>query len=149
MWSWVNVLTLRLKTSELKLSPLSIDWDWLIFQGVKVLISGSLGIRFSNFLKDLKLRKIGLWVKFNLVHSCPSNNLTSINQLSMQMTYHLLLCLWPKINWNQVDKECCFVHLDLALYVVLIDSVRINLPLFSTVLPSNSCCFCPVGLSLL
>ena len=27
-------------------------------------------------------------------------------------------------------------------------SVRINLPLFSTVLPSNSCCFCPVGLSL-
>ena len=27
-------------------------------------------------------------------------------------------------------------------------SVRINLPLFSTVFPSNSCCFCPVGLSL-
>ena len=27
--------------------------------------------------------------------------------------------------------------------------VRINLPLFSTILPSNSCCFCPVGLSLL
>ena len=26
---------------------------------------------------------------------------------------------------------------------------RINLPLFSTVLPPNSCCFCPVGLSLL
>ena len=25
----------------------------------------------------------------------------------------------------------------------------INLPLFSTVFPSNSCCFCPVGLSLL
>ena len=24
---------------------------------------------------------------------------------------------------------------------------RINLPLFSTVFPSNSCCFCPVGLS--
>ena len=28
-------------------------------------------------------------------------------------------------------------------------SIIINLPLFSTVLPSNSCCFCPVGLSLL
>ena len=26
---------------------------------------------------------------------------------------------------------------------------RINLPLFSTVLPSNSCCFCHVGLSFL
>ena len=26
---------------------------------------------------------------------------------------------------------------------------RINLPLFSIVVPSNSCCFCPVGLSLL
>ena len=28
-------------------------------------------------------------------------------------------------------------------------SVRINLPSFSTVLSSNSCCLCPVGLSLL
>ena len=28
-------------------------------------------------------------------------------------------------------------------------TVRINLPLFSTVLSSNSCCFCHVGLSLL
>ena len=27
--------------------------------------------------------------------------------------------------------------------------IRINLPLFSPVLPSNSCCFGPVGLSLL
>ena len=34
-----------------------------------------------------------------------------------------------------------------AIYIVV--SVRINLPLFSTVLPSKSCCFCPVGLSLL
>ena len=25
-------------------------------------------------------------------------------------------------------------------------TIRINLPLFSTVLPSNSCCFCPVSL---
>ena len=28
-------------------------------------------------------------------------------------------------------------------------SIRINLLLFSTVPPSNSCCFCPVGLTLL
>ena len=27
--------------------------------------------------------------------------------------------------------------------------IGINLPLSSTVFPSNSCCFCPVGLSLL
>ena len=31
---------------------------------------------------------------------------------------------------------------------IFVFSVRINLPLFSTVLPSDSCCFCPVGLSL-
>ena len=29
-----------------------------------------------------------------------------------------------------------------------VNASRINLPLFSSVLPSNSCCFCPVGLSL-
>jgi hypothetical protein len=29
------------------------------------------------------------------------------------------------------------------------EMLGINLPLFSSVLPSNSCCFCPVGLSLL
>ena len=46
----------------------------------------------------------------------------------------------------------------LELHTLLIRSVvcaseqlskRIKLPLFSTVFPSNSCCFCPVGLSLL
>ena len=39
----------------------------------------------------------------------------------------------------------CFLLLIQYSYVL----VRINLPLFSIVLPSNSCCFCPVGLSLL
>ena len=40
------------------------------------------------------------------------------------------------------------IFLDLQL---IFDNIvaNINLPLFSTVLPSNSCCFCPVGLSLL
>ena len=36
--------------------------------------------------------------------------------------------------------------LKLLIYIV---EIGINLPLFSTVLPSNSCCFCPVGHSLL
>ena len=40
--------------------------------------------------------------------------------------------------WYRYFEFICFSTLD-----------RINLPLFSTVLPSNSCRFCPVGLSLL
>ena len=31
------------------------------------------------------------------------------------------------------------------VHMYLMPSIRINLPLFSTVLPSNSYCFCPVG----
>ena len=33
--------------------------------------------------------------------------------------------------------------------LIIYMNVTINLPLFSTVLPSKSCCFCPVGLLLL
>ena len=36
-----------------------------------------------------------------------------------------------------------------VLIQVLTIRIKLSLPLFSTVLPSNGCCFCPVGLSLL
>ena len=39
--------------------------------------------------------------------------------------------------------------LSIVVEVVSIILFKSNLPLFSTVFPSNSCCFCPVGLSLL
>ena len=69
-----------------------------------------------------------------------------------------------KITWSRnkrfEDQNGCIIGCQEFEYLVKedrqenyikkrINKVRINLPLFFTVLTSNSCCFCPVGLSLL
>ena len=41
-------------------------------------------------------------------------------------------------NWEEMKYNIKHTHTD-----------RTDLPLFSTVFPSNSCCYCPVGISLL
>ena len=77
-------------------------------------------------------------------------------------TFKYLGSLVTNKNFVQEDIKCrlkagnsCYysVHTLLSLktfkYLGSLVTVRINLPLFSTVLPSNICCFCPVGLSLL
>ena len=47
------------------------------------------------------------------------------------------------------NMEKTVYHFNIRKICMLSSIIRINLPLFSTVLPSNSCCFRPVGLSLL
>ena len=64
----------------------------------------------------------------------------------------------PGLYWLTKYVQSCGISMHSERISILLNimfcthgkiSFRINLLLFSTVLPSNSCCFCPVGLSLL
>jgi hypothetical protein len=57
------------------------------------------------------------------------------------------------LQLSSSNRILTFVMMTVSAFKLLAGTPReplgINLPLFSTILPSKSCCFCPVGLSLL
>ena len=54
-----------------------------------------------------------------------------------------------EVNMRTTQIETKLILLVSVLVNLTGHLVTINLPLFSTAFPSNSCCFCPVGLLLL
>ena len=68
------------------------------------------------------------------------------NSYEKVKTFKYSACLLT--NQNYIQEEINVV-IQFKHSCLLDFSLRINLPLFSTVFPSNSCCFCPIGLSLL
>ena len=77
---------------------------------------------------------------------CKPQILFFFNIFFSEAKYLLIFAMAIDAKWHNQLVAVTYLKI---YHFVGFKNVRINLPSFSTVLSSNSCCFCPVGLSLL